>query len=337
MPAPTTATTPKTIGNYGGPDGRLRPTGLGDERMSRTVEYKFRYLDVCNMCGSHTDNHRVLGRRLNTRQGLRPQKKVAIATTVLRCAQCGLIYAQPMPVPMSVQQHYGTLPESYWNKRYFTLDANYLNGQLKQFESLYGRTIRGANLTALDVGAGIGKAMRALSSAGFDAYGVEPSEQFHKRAIDKMEVSERRLKLTTIEEANFEEASFDFINMAAVVEHLYDPSAVIQKAVRWLRPGGLIHIEVPCSDYLMSTLARQFYRWTGSDYVTNICPMHAPYHLFEFTRQSFMLHANLHHYRIAHYQYYVCESYMPRLIKPLFNLVMKLSNTGMQLAIWLTK
>jgi 2-polyprenyl-3-methyl-5-hydroxy-6-metoxy-1,4-benzoquinol methylase len=242
-----------------------------------------------------------------------------------------------MPIPKTVEQHYGVQPESFWSKDYFAIDPNYLKPQVKRFESLYGRSVRGANLTALDVGAGIGKAMIALSSAGFDTFGVEPSEQFYKRAIDTMGVSERRLKLTTVEEASFEKASFDFIIMEAVLEHLYDPSSVIQKALGWLKPGGFIYIEVPSADYLMSRLARLFYKMTGSDYVINTCPMHAPFHLYEFTIRSFMLHSNNYHYRIARYEYYVCESYMPRVAKPLFNATMKASNTGMEFVIWLAK
>lgn len=305
--------------------------------MARILEYSFRYFEQCNMCGSQSENHRILGRRLNTRHGLRPKKKIGIATTIMRCRKCGLIYANPIPIPKHIEQHYGVPPEDYWQDEYFTIDPDYLKSQIHRFELLYGASVQNANLTALDVGAGIGKAMVALSKAGFKVFGVEPSEPFYSRAISKTGVSVKQLTLTTIEHADFGESSFDFINMAAIVEHLYDPSSVIEKALTWLKPGGLIHVEVPSAAYLMSKLARLFYRLTGSDYVINTCPMHVPYHLYEFTPRSFQLHAKANHYSIAHYEYYVCESYMPKVVKPLFNLAMRISKTGMQLAIWLRK
>jgi 2-polyprenyl-3-methyl-5-hydroxy-6-metoxy-1,4-benzoquinol methylase len=43
----------------------------------------------------------------------------------------------------------------------------------------------------------------------------------------------------------FPEAHFDFITFGAVLEHLYDPSMSIHKAMSWLKPSGIMHIEVP--------------------------------------------------------------------------------------------
>jgi SAM-dependent methyltransferase len=306
-----------------------------EQATAKTIAYSFQYAEQCNMCGSPTASHSILGRRLNTRQGFRPQKKIGIATTVMKCTRCGLIYPNPMPIPDRLDQHYGIPPESYWKDEYFVADPDYIKGQIDLFEKLFGRKIRGADLKALDVGAGIGKGMIALSNAGFNAFGVEPSESFYRRAIGRMGVSDKCLQLATIEEANFDENSFDFINMGAVVEHFFDPAGVIIRALRWLKPGGLLHIEVPSSGYLMSKLARWFYRLTGSDYVVNICPMHAPFHLYEFTAHSFQLHAERNNYQIVHHDYYVCESYMPKIVKPLFNAVMRATNSGMQLAVWL--
>ncbi|CAN5287436.1 hypothetical protein BH10PLA2_BH10PLA2_15990 [soil metagenome] len=287
------------------------------------------------MCGAPAQNHSVLGRRLNTRQGLRPQKKIGIATTIMKCDRCGLVFANPTPVPKSIEQHYGVPPETYWKAEYFAPDPEYLHGVLNCFESVYGKRIKGAGLQALDVGAGIGKAMIALSNAGFLTKGIEPSEPFYRKALEITGIPADRLNLEAVEDAEFEIGTFDFINMAAVAEHFYDPASAIAKASRWLKPGGLIHIEVPSSKYMMSRLARYFYKLTGSDYVVNTCPMHAPYHLYEFTLESFRHHGKANDYRVAHYDYYVCESYMPRLVKPLFNALMKATNTGMQLAAWL--
>ena len=312
-------------------------TSAPSRATAKTLEYEFRYYDQCNMCGSGQNDQRIWGRRLNTRQGYSPKSKVGIATTVLRCGRCGLIYANPMPVPRSIQQHYGITPESYWGEAFTKLTPDYLRPQITQFEAIARRNIRGAGLTALDVGVGIGKGMIALTAAGFDTYGVEPSEPFYQRAVEVMGIPESRLKLAMVEDVEFADESFDFINMAAVVEHLYDPSRVLARAVHWLKPGGLIYVQVPSSAYLMSRLARYFYRATGSDYVINLCPMHAPYHLYEFTLQSFLLHAQAHRYQVVGHQFLVCGVYLPKLLNNLFELLMKWTDTGMQLEVWLTR
>jgi SAM-dependent methyltransferase len=209
--------------------------------------------------------------------------------------------------------------------------------QIAQFEQLRGEPIRGRHLLALDIGAGIGKGMIALKQAGFDTYGLEPSASFRRNAIERMAIAPERLLPAAVEEASFEGDAFDFINLGAVMEHLYDPSAVIQRAMTWLKPGGLMYVAVPSSSYLMSTLMRLFYRTTGSDYAINLCPMHVPYHLYEFTPTSFALHARQHGYRVVVHEFYACTAYVPRWLDVFFVKMMDLTNTGMMLTIWLQK
>jgi len=50
----------------------------------------------------------------------------------------------------------------------------------------------------------------------------------------------------------------------------------------WLKTDGIMHIEVPSSDWLIARLLNFYYKIRGLDYVTNISPMHEPFHLYEF-------------------------------------------------------
>ena len=117
-----------------------------------------------------------------------------------------------------------------------------------------------------------------------------------------------------MEEIEYEEDTFDFISFGAVLEHLYDPSCSIQKALNWLKPGGLIHIEVPSSDWLTNRIINAFYKLCLNDYVGNISPMHEPYHLYEFGLKSFEENSRRHNYEIAYHEYYVCKTFLPKNI-----------------------
>lgn len=286
------------------------------------------------MCGASVDDAKVLGRRMNQSQGVRPKQKVGIATTVMKCQSCGLIFSNPLPIPQTMEQHYGTPPESYWHEDYFKIDENYFKPQIDTFFSLYDKS---ENLTALDIGAGIGKCMRALENHGFDAYGFEPPEPFYKRAIENMKTSEEKIKLSSLEDSEYSEEKFDFITFGAVLEHLYDPSRAIIKALKWLKSDGLIHIEVPSSDWLTNKIFNLIYKMQGLDYAANISPMHNPFHLYEFGLNSFKRHAAENKYEIAKHSYMVCHSFLPGFLDPIIKPIMEKTNTGMQLEIWLRK
>jgi 2-polyprenyl-3-methyl-5-hydroxy-6-metoxy-1,4-benzoquinol methylase len=244
-----------------------------------------------------------------------------------------------MPVPQRLEDHYGIAPEKYWTEdSYFEQDPNYFQQQISRYETLsQSAPGRQPGARALDIGAGIGKTMLALSRAGFDVHGVEASPSFHRAAIERMNIPTDRLQLAMVEDAEFDPESFDFINLGAVLEHLYDPAGVLERSIPWLKPNGLMHIEVPSSSYLMSSLVRWFYRLTGSDYVINTCPMHAPFHLYEFHPLCFRLHGQSHAYSVVHQECYVCDSYTPRRLHPLFAGAMRMTGTGMQLVVWLKK
>lgn len=299
--------------------------------------YAFHAVRQCNMCGSPAAGHRVLGKRLNGSQGWRPRRKAGVATTVQLCSDCGLIYPNPLPLPHNLQDHYRVAPEAYWDASYFTPDAMLFASQLSSFERLSGRRIAGGSMRALDIGAGIGKCLRALQAAGFDAYGLEPSESFHAAACARSGIAENRLQRAGVEDADYDEGFFDFITFGAVLEHLADPAASIERALRWVRPSGLIHVEVPSARWLVSRLANTFYRLIGTDYVTNLSPMHPPFHLYEFTLDSFRRHALQAGYEVAWHQFYVCQTFLPRPLDPLLQRLMEATNSGMQLEVWLRK
>ena len=302
--------------------------------MSIQKRYYFNYIDNCNMCGSKTDAHKVLGKRLNGSQGRNPKNKIGITTTIVKCTDCGLIYSNPQPIPFDIQDHYGVPPESYWNEDYFTISDNYFEGEINTLKKLIDVK---EGMKTLDIGAGLGKQMIALSKAGFDTYGFEPSKQFHERAISKMGINPEKLKLGMIEEVDYPENHFDFISFGAVLEHLYDPSDSILKAMKWLKPNGIIHIEVPSSNWLIGKIINLYYKVTRTDYVGNLSPMHEPFHLHEFGLKSFEEYAAQNGFDLAFHEYYVCETYMPKVADYILKPYMKWSNTGMQLCVWLRK
>ena len=300
------------------------------------VGYFFEEIKSCEMCGDPVGNHKLLGQRLNRTQGLTPRRKSGISVSVRQCRKCRLIYSSPQPIPFDIQDHYNVPPETYWqNAEYFEVNPSYFINQITTVKKLLPFK---NGVTALDVGAGLGKCMIALENAGFDAYGFEPSNSFYERAIAKMNISPGKLKLGTVEDIHYPPNFFDFVTFGAVFEHLYHPGRCLEKAMQWLKPNGIIHIEVPSSRWLVSRLINFYYKLVGTNYVTNLSPMHAPFHLYEFDLGSFQFLGEKIGFEIAEYKYDVCSiPNVPRIAHPLFRKYMEWTNTGMQLTVYLKR
>lgn len=299
------------------------------------VRYSFKEITKCEMCGESTKNHIILGQRMNQSQGLRPKKKVGITVSIQKCNNCNLIYANPQPIPFDIQDHYGSPPEEYWKSEYFKWTEKYFSHQINEAKSFLNFS---QGMTALDIGAGLGKAMLSLKYAGFDTYGLEPSIPFYERALSKMQVDSNKLKLGAIEELDYDENSFDFITFGAVFEHLYEPSKCLEKALKWLKPNGIIHIEVPSSKWFISKIMNFYFKLVGTNYVTNLSPMHSPFHLHEFDVNSFRELSEQLDFSITKKQIDVCSIYhIPRFLHPILKWYMKKSDKGMQLTVYLRK
>jgi len=246
------------------------------------------------------------------------------------------VFSNPMPVPLKLDTHYDVPVDEYWGGRGNELPTDgYFNGQIAQFHALSPNGGRDASPLALDIGVGMGKAMTSLTRAGFDAYGIEPSASFREFAIDRTGLSPNRIKLASVEVAEFAEHTFDFVTFGAVLEHLTQPAAALRRAIGWTRPGGLIHVEVPSSDWLMARLVDLVYRAQGLDYTCHLSPLHVPYHLYEFTEKSFEAFAADTNCQIAYSRLFVGETYAPRLLDPMLKRAMASTKTGMQLEVWL--
>lgn len=298
-------------------------------------KYSFKEISVCEMCGDQTANHKVLGQRLNKSQGYRPKTKTGISVSIIKCTNCGLIYSNPQPIPFDLQDHYGTPPEEYWKEEYFVWQPTYFSSQIEEAKKLLDFK---SGMKALDIGAGLGKAMLSMQSKDFDVYGLEPSIPFYERAISKMGIDKDKLKLGAIEDLDYEPEFFDFITFGAVFEHLYEPSICLEKALSWLKPNGIIHIEVPSSKWLLPKFMNFYFNLIGTNYVTNLSPMHTPFHLHEFDLKSFNKLSEKLNFKVENYRYDVCSIYyFPKIFHGLLRSYMKATNKGMQLTVYLRK
>ncbi len=78
--------------------------------MKNLYSYNFYKIEKCFFCNTTSENFKILGKRLNASQGRNPSQKTGITTTIVKCKKCGLIFPNPIPIPISLQDHYGVSP-----------------------------------------------------------------------------------------------------------------------------------------------------------------------------------------------------------------------------------
>jgi len=72
--------------------------------LLQMVKYSFNDIQNCNMCGADSINFKIMGQRLNQSQGMDSRKKTSISVSVMKCTNCGLVFSNPQPLPISIYE-----------------------------------------------------------------------------------------------------------------------------------------------------------------------------------------------------------------------------------------
>ena len=272
------------------------------EKTPASVEARDGYFwlpQVCPIC-------KVLPTKfVGRRGGSAHRARLGVECEIWRCGECGLVFPNPMPVPVKgVSQHYELDTDDFF--QHHNLDDKTRGAQalLKQAETLIGGKGR-----ILDIGAGRGEFLRAASDNGWIAVGIEPSASFADHAAKYSGVE---IKREPLEQCDFPDGSFDVVILAAVLEHLYNPDEIIEEIARILRPGGALFVDVPNEQGLYFRAGNLYQRLRGRDWSVNVAPTFDPFHIFGFNPRALRKLLNKLGFEIKDWRVYGGKSFLPQ-------------------------
>ena len=241
---------------------------------------------------------------MGRRGGAAHRESLGVECELWRCGKCGLIFPNPMPVPVGgMEQHYGVPPDDYFEHHDTEGRGAAAGGNLRLAEELTGGKGR-----LLDIGAGRGELLRAARAAGWSATGIEPSAPFARHAALHSGAEIRR---EPVEECGFAADSFDVVMLGSVLEHLYNPDETVREIARILRPGGALYVDVPNEEGLYFRVGNLYLKARGRDWVVNTAPTFSPYHVFGYGPRSLRALLAKHGLRPKVWEVYAGQSMVP--------------------------
>lgn len=202
---------------------------------SRMIEQsnvvRLREIASCPTCGE-AKRHIVYASTFRAIPARGPIDPYAAHYQINRCANCGLLFSSPILDEQGVRQLYSHGSETNVSmgeqanvaktmRGYYALARPYLMGRER----------------ILDIGCDIGLLLRAARDDGFqELHGVEPVPLAREQAKKLVQAS---ISSNFYEETEFPPDFFDLITLIHVVDHLVEPTAVLRRMLKNLKPGGV--------------------------------------------------------------------------------------------------
>jgi SAM-dependent methyltransferase len=191
--------------------------------------------------------------------------------SVVACAGCRLVRLHPWPTPEELQTYY---PENYWfspqQDATTRAEEAYRRFVLRDHVNFAVRALESSSEKGpvLDVGCGGGLFLHMLKERGYSVAGLDFSVD---AAAVAWKVQGVPVVCADFARAPLAEESCAAVTMYHVVEHLYDPAAYLDAAMRVLKPDGRLIVQVPNASSWQSLLLGE--NWSGAD---------VPRHLINF-------------------------------------------------------
>jgi 2-polyprenyl-3-methyl-5-hydroxy-6-metoxy-1,4-benzoquinol methylase len=222
--------------------------------------------------------------------------------TVYKCGGCGLGVLDPRPDHEELRELY---EKDYFDSQYregIKPDSPEMRRRISQEDHRirFFRKFKREG-SVVDIGCGMGYFLYAARQAGYNVAGVDISDH---AAAYVMKVLQIPVKIGHIDAIDLQASSIDVITMWHFLEHTDDPRLYIAKVSRWLKPDGLLVIDIP--NYEGTDAQKTWSNWVG---------WQLPHHFYHFTPSTLALLLSQHGFEIIDKKDYHSEHVKEKLQK----------------------
>lgn len=171
---------------------------------------------------------------------------------VERCFGCTLVFLNPQPAcpdeMLYAEPYYRGTCATKAGGQENVLDPDRVERRLESCRGVLEvlEESLGGKGRILDLGCGPGFLLKAAREAGWEVAGAEVSSFAAAHAREQFGI--REVRTGSLEEVEFQPASFDVVTLQHVIEHFRDPVAMVERIRVWLKPKGILWIETPDID-----------------------------------------------------------------------------------------
>ena len=183
------------------------------------------------------------------------------------CTGCGLLFVDPRPTPQALETFYRKSESEHLKLEMLERTRSARQDRIFAPRAKWIATeLRPSGGRLLDVGCGNGIFLELFSGrSGWEVLGLDPSPEAVDRCRDKG-IHAIQGTIETFDDAN----QFDVITLWEVLEHVFDPLAVLRRCRDLVGPDGVLVLTTPNVggfDYLV----------LGADSTNILAPVHLNY------------------------------------------------------------
>lgn len=205
-----------------------------------------------------------------------------MAFDILQCTECDLIYTDIVnfnPDDYYTENYYKVVyPDYAKDKKVHRINSENILKKISRIKDTG---------SICEIGCAFGFFLDAARDKGWDTFGYEISDYSRNYASDVLKLNVKKDFL----DDNIDR-KFDFICMFDTIEHLENPSAIIEKCYKTLNPGGCILITTGDAGSIHAGLTGKKWRL-----------LTPPLHLYYYTKATITSLLNKHSFEVKSINY----------------------------------